>query len=317
MSRKKIKIGRYTKVRIKENENSLRSLNSLKESVPFLPKNSSSHDLIVRCINILSCNTVNLADEIENFEELFNRLSKSFSQGFYPRNDYENVISVTGVEIDNRKYFFDFIDVTYKSALKKFIRILQKFPGFENLSEKDFYLILHRRLDYIRFIISLVGYVSISNNELIFHLDESHILKMRINELENLSDKKLITGARHFFEALEKVKVTFEEIVFLFSLGILSPDKDIPEFVFFQNKFLVCFQEYLENMYGKTYHERMLKLVNMVALFKESYHNGHKWILNNKGYIKKVSCEFANRYWMIKDPDEIVSNFKKLMKKNN
>ncbi|CAL1538888.1 unnamed protein product [Lymnaea stagnalis] len=150
--------------------------------------------------------------------------NKTFgSLDFLPEKEYDEIYSVTGMDVDNRRRMIN----TYLQRMERCVRGLVQFaksiPGFSNLDiATQVELIKGRRLEFAMF----TTYPTV-NLELGVSLGLSGLWTCAY-DVGRVGTHVAITEYMKFSDALQKLDPTDEEVVLLKAIIVMSTDRDVP-----------------------------------------------------------------------------------------
>ncbi|CAD5118976.1 DgyrCDS7639 [Dimorphilus gyrociliatus] len=310
MSLNSSKIGRTTRERLKSLQMYVKNSQAKSEKVPYLFNQTDSQDLIIMCSNVFS-ETLNLdwQSTIKDFDIKFKNAARLIEEGFFPQNDFMDILSVTGIEIDNRKGFSSLIDSIIVSSFLHFMKCIKKLPGLDILSEEDYYKVFFAHKHDIELLIYVVGGIIWKDEIIIINFDDKHQLKVPKKILESLLDDQAVNLEEEACIRITEANITFEEALLIIALRLFSPNKKFPHFKEFHHRLAVAFTRYLKSQYSNKYYLRFLQLMNLFSYFNEAYLIGDKWIANNFEYLSTIHCrpELLRHVWLDMDIRETMN----------
>ncbi|CAD5118970.1 unnamed protein product [Dimorphilus gyrociliatus] len=314
MSRAKTKVGRYTKQRHKENKQQLANIEMKKIMVPYLSIYSDSQDMIIICHQSFRDLLVeNWALEVENFNHIFSRALHSMSSGIYTKQEYMDVLEVTGIEIDDRSSYTRFIEIFIEVLYKRIMRCLRRLPGLNQLNHKDFYKTILSHKENLCVLIEVASKANWTPEGLAFQLGNQRSVLLPSDYMVKMTDKEIAESQHKRGIKLTEVNLKFEEAIFLTTIFMLSPTKCQPHFQDFYQRFMFAFTKYLEENYGSNYHLRLQKLISTIAFFREDNLRQKKWVKNNEEYFTKMyKTDLLKAFSVIDDLDEGVEILSRL-----
>lgn len=288
MSRNKIKVGRYSKEMHSKNRMKLQKLSSYPTSCtrPMkLLQFTDADDFLTKLETFASkIYNLNWSSEIKDLEKLSIKLNETLSNGLFPKDDFLNVLSVTGVELDNRREMISFTSRVSEIFLQHGLSFLKSLPGVCNLDEKTFVDFICTEYYYIQNIFSLISIFEWIDEGLRINLSGREILISNdaINSAmgENLRE---ITDSIHNYS--KSMELTQLEFFFLGFLKMLERRSDIPQLKFTHERLLLSLTRYLENTYGQNYHVNLGKMVNFFAEYETRQLKLKNFYKLNKEYL--------------------------------
>ncbi|CAD5118972.1 unnamed protein product [Dimorphilus gyrociliatus] len=303
MSKSKTKIGRYSKERHEENRKQLVNFNMRKSKIPYLLQYSDAKDVVIICNQSFENFTIkSWIAEVEDFTELFQRALGTVSQNIYSKEQYMDVLEVTGVEIDHRRNYSKFVETTMVVTYTRALKCLRRLPGLDTLPDKDFFRTVLSHKENIYVLMAIASQVNWSQEGVTFRLDDNHKIILPADYLAKMSDSDIANKQAYAGKKITDIGLTFDEAVFLTAIQMFCPTKTHPHLQDFQHRFLLAFTNYLEEHYGNKYHERLQELISLSTYFKESIHQGKKWLKKNENYLKMIYTTNIMRAF-IAEPD--------------
>lgn len=313
MSKDKIKIGRYSKKMLIQNQKKLEEIESYKSSVPYLLNYTDAQDVIITCKNSFSSYIkTDWHHEITAFDQKFHKVQKMIQQGFSNKSEFIDIYKVTGVEIDFRKEFLQFFDEIVKISFKNFICSIRKLPGMKDLPIEEFFSIILTNRDDFHML-----QIAWSEESISLYFDETHKLTVGTDAMSLVSDPNVINDYISCGKYLFKVKPTHEEFIFLIALSMMSPTKNGDKFSTCHYRFVLAFTRYLQSIYSDEYHKRLADLMNLISFLKEKSRNTFKWLSNDTEYLHLMDEKPNSDFVFSNTSTSIFSNsvsYEKLMK---
>ncbi|CAD5117312.1 DgyrCDS6098 [Dimorphilus gyrociliatus] len=316
MSRDRIKIGRYSRERRRENFNKLSEIISNKPSIPHMMNFADADIVTVYCRESFSKFTdATWGKEIHNlYERLYSAILETQGSS-WSKEDFMDIVEVTGVEIDGRR---SFAEISQK-LLKRNIQFLYKFaralPGGKELPNEKFVVDFFNYPEYIKFAIAMSYNFYWSNDEFVFTVDDKQFL-MHKNELEHFLDKEVLSYQMEISERKNKLNLTVEETMFVFALQIIKPSAQYPKMGVANQRLNLAFTRYLQTTYGNDYHKRLRDIINFVSFFNEKIYFLKKWTKKNERYLNYLTdCKLMKLFWIEKQPGweyDILDNFQEI-----
>lgn len=291
MSLKAIKHGRRSRESHLKNLKMVRTLEQQEQRIPYLLNYSDSDDLIIRSsIFFDMVHKVEFAGEIKDFDEIFRRVKNLFKKNSVSKEKYLDILNQTGIEIDDRKQYFLFLNKIVEHGFKKFVHLLHGYPGLESLDIENVINVFYKRLADIHLFICALGRFSADENNITIKIDNNHKLEMNKWDRMNITDENTTKFELQHFGDLSNFNLTSEENFFLFGLRILYPDKDYPHFEKLHDRLTLSFVRYLKSCYGQMYHHRLLELLNRISYLKIIFNFSRSWHKKNYEYSNIIGA---------------------------
>lgn len=292
MSKDKIKMGRYSKKRLKLNLDKLNEIKKSNSTIPYLLNHSDAQDIIITCNQSFSnFLKINWKNEIEDYEETFFRIQGIIKQGFNRKSDFIDILQVTGVEIDYRKEFLMFFDSIIGISFKYFVKSIRNLPVMANLPLDEFLFIISTHRDDFH-CLNIIW----KKHDLCISLDDNHSLIISKEAMEHVSDPYIVNNYISCGEYVSRIKPTPEEMTFLIALSILSPRTNPQQFATYHKRFVLGFTRYLQSIYHDNYDRRLIDLINMISFLKEKSRNAFKWLATDTNYLECLDKHNDSKY---------------------
>ncbi|CAD5118968.1 DgyrCDS7637 [Dimorphilus gyrociliatus] len=270
MSKTAIKIGRYSRERLKKNKEQLAILHQKRSSIPYLLNHSDAQDIILICNNSFSdFMTSDWRDSVEGLDDLFSISKKVIKEGMFNQNQYMDIYGATGVELDNRKVFFQFTEAYTLVAIKFYLKSLLKLPGMSELSKDDFFRIVLQNQDDFQLLDSIKNKMNWENNGVVINLKDQS-LNIDKENISKLTDESVVQLHQDSVQSLANINLTMEEAIIITALDLFYPTKKHPHFKTTHDRLTVALSRYLECRYGNNSHQRLGQLMNFISNFKEN-----------------------------------------------
>lgn len=310
MSKKAIRTGRYTKEIHRMNKKNMILHETKNEVIPYLFNQSDSQDLVVRCINLFyEAANIDWKQEVEDFELKFQSAISFTDAGLFSKSEYMDVYKVSGLEIDCRRPFMNFLNSIFEVGLKRFYKAIRNIPGLNELDEKNFIISVFKRKQDVQMYYNTRGHLLWTEGGLVLRIDDNHVLNLKKNDIVNLMDSEMAMSEEKFFREKKSLDVTLEESIFILVINLLTPSKEHPSFKSFQNRFILAFTKYLESTYGKGYQKRLLNLVNFAAGFHKVSESINRWMRNNVDYVGHIdSSGCMTKMWLKDDVNAFLAD---------
>lgn len=288
MSKGASKIGRYSKKRHKDNKMQLMLIREKKYSVPLLFNHTDAQDIYIRCVNSFSDVTTNdWRKQIHNLADLYALAKSAVKQGFFGIDEYTDIITVTGVEIDLRRAFFQITEACYGVLFYQFMSAYRKLPELGEMPKHDFLeTVLRNQEDMQLFNNFMPGSRWIGD---ILHIEsDMDTLSLNTSDAVKVMGSQIADVYKSIAKEDNDIQLTFEEVCFMTIINVFYPHKKNPQFKVIQQRVILAFTKYLENKYGSSYHIRLQKLVNYMCQYKKGAQISRKWMMNGKEYLDAV-----------------------------
>lgn len=304
--------GKYTKARLAMLK-SVVELNKIRNTcVPYLFRHSDSQDLIIRCTNILHAAIVfNLQDFFYKIDDRLAKIKPLLDEDLVPKEIYFQTVKKTGLELDRRREVMKFIDAVAQIGMKNLNDLVRNLPGLEDCTDIEIYRRIFYHASKIQLFCYVAGEVIFGDDTITLIFDSQRQLTMNKSYLKGLAGDKRLSIDNEIFTGLNKIKITYEEAVFILALGLLTPKK-IDRLTEIHNRMTLAFTRYLETTYGQYYSKRLLDLINFCCFFDEKYQESSKWSKDNSDYLEYLHKDGSITYFLMNyEFDEFVNNFNK------
>lgn len=242
--------------------------------------------------------------EIQGFQKLFDNAKHHFKRGYYSKDEFTDVLSVTGVEIDGRSFMMKLAENFMEVFLIKLMRVTRNFPGMKDMEKKDFIKVFFENRFYVSLVMNLgmtdLKYLSEFNVK-----DES--IKLTDIDIANLNGETINELQKDSFKRLNRLKLTPEEIMLILGINLTGSKKEFPFLKLVNNRLLACLQRYLENTYGEKFHLRMIEIVNVVSCLRAQETRIRNYWRNNIEYLNHLyTNKLIFSLWGFEDIQSIV-----------
>ncbi|CAD5121732.1 DgyrCDS10209 [Dimorphilus gyrociliatus] len=291
MSKTRIKVGRYSREIHQKNREALRKLyisENSSEVVPLLLKYTDADDITTKFSILLDdLRNINWSERVSDLNEIFDRMKYIIETGLFLKDDFTNILEVTGLHIDNRKEFSKFNGKLMEISGRYWLPFLKALPGMIELDDRVFFHILCSHLDAFHLIISLEFgmkwqrdglHISLNNKSIC--LSNENLERMIGNSMTDLRHKKFIK--------MEKANLTNEEILFIFSINMVTPNEYYPYFPSAYDRVSQALTRYLQKTYGDSYHYRLSELISFLSFFNELKVSSNRWREDNRSCFEHV-----------------------------
>lgn len=287
MSKTNIKKGRYTKERHIDNKIIIKTKENNSRTLPYLPKNSNSHDMIIICNKLFQdCKNIQWELEISDLPQKLLAVRNAINKGFVTTEEYLEFYKVTGIELDQRRVFTNFFESFLEILFKKLILTIRKFPGFAELPQKDFIQLIFQIKSDLRMLQTIMYRSENINGSWIIDLNNDNV-SIDSKSLANVSDFQIMKDYETVEVKMQEANLTPEETLFIVVLTITQASKKDVLYQIHQ-KFSLAFVHYLENYYGDNYLQRLKQLVDLVTDAKLNSYRLVKWMNCHQRYVNEV-----------------------------
>ncbi|CAD5124100.1 DgyrCDS12402 [Dimorphilus gyrociliatus] len=298
MSRQKIKIGRYSKERLDQKEQQLAVFHMNKICVPLQIDTTEFDDVFIQCLNLLgSLREIDYQREIKNFHELFTSAAQAIVNGIFTRDDYILYLDIIGIEVDERKNFLTCFGKIWELLVKNTMINMLELPGLKDLNRVELMDAMYVGDEFFHLIMLIAIMRSFERGTVDVSIS-GYEMRVDRNFLRNLTDDEFAGYTEKLHVALDELKPTYEELIFLYTANLYRPRNKLSLLTPYYQQIIVGFTRYLEKTYGNEYPHRLLKLVNLKALLKERKHFMRSWRRAHKDYMRHVyESEFLQIWW--------------------
>ncbi|CAD5118975.1 DgyrCDS7638 [Dimorphilus gyrociliatus] len=289
MSRGNIKIGRYSKRMHEQKDLLLTHIEKEKLSVPYLPKYTDSHNMIIACrTSFNNFFHIDWGSEIQGLNDIYNKAKGFVDQGTFSKDEYMDIYKVTGIEVDSRKAFVNFTASIMHTSFKVFFSAIRSLPIMDSLSLEDVYQIVLRNKHDMFLLITVALRNLWSEEKLIINLNDKYKISLNKSDINNLSGNQVATAYEENTNRIINASITYEEAILMIALNMSTPIKKYPNLKGIHERLTLAFTRYLEANYGKTYYVRLAELVNLMASMRESFFLLENWMTENEEYLNII-----------------------------
>ncbi|CAD5121735.1 DgyrCDS10212 [Dimorphilus gyrociliatus] len=288
MSRTRIKTGRYSREKHTQLKELSKNSQNLSVNIPVLLNFSDADDIIVKCSNLLVCmKDFNWSEKVENFNQIVCDMNKILDEGFFPKDDFEDIRQVTGVEMDDRRKFSDYNGLLKEANLRHWLPFVKSLPGMFELDDLTFFKHISDHIYDMYLILYTSEVYNWGSGGLGIKLDKQKVL-IKNESFKSLNGSEIMNIQDKFGRRWQEVNLTHEEAILVFTLNLVSPGIIGENFPSVFNRILLAFTRYLQSKYGDDYHIRMGEVVNFLAFSNELKHSCYQWRKQNQRYLNYI-----------------------------
>lgn len=299
MSRTRIKIGRYSKETQSElKEIAKQTTEKTLFNIPSLLCFSDADDTIVRCSNLFEgMREINWSKQLDDSNGLLEKMDNILTGGFFSKTDFEEVLEVTGVEMDDRKLFTTSNCKLKEITLRHWLPFVRCLPGMFELDDLTFFRNLHYHVDDFH-LLNRMERICKGNTSAQDVETQIKGIDLSSKHLLNLNGPEILKIQQSLDEKLRKLNLSHEEVILIFILNLLLSRLNVGNFSKFYQRILLAFTRYLQNIHGDSYHVRYGELVNFLAFVAEQKHLSNQWRQKNRQYLSYIfDSPAANILW--------------------
>ncbi|CAD5121725.1 unnamed protein product [Dimorphilus gyrociliatus] len=266
MSRDKIKIGRYSKKRKRYNESLIYGDEiSRKINLPNSPSFSITEDVLTQCrISLSQLKNINWHEEISNLDNMIDEINQMNEIEFFSIQDYMDIVSVTGIEPDNRKTFINLSEELLRVALRYLVSFVQCLPGTENLSKAELIALTVPALNYMVLIYTANRSLSVSETGTLTMCLNGKQMQLNFACIEKLSPETGEDLRVESYKRMMNLQITQEEAMLIVAYTVLKPSQRYPQLKAGQDQVTIAIHEYLKKTYGKSYLDRLRSIIEFI-----------------------------------------------------
>lgn len=289
MSKMRIKVGRYSKETHKRNREALQKLNPISNNyqVPMLPEFSDADDVIMRfMIAINNVKGPSWSVQFNSLSKIFDKFIRVVDSGFFPKDDFLNILEVTGLEVDDRKELSNFCDNFMEISLRKWLPILRSLPGLNELEEKPFFHLLCKNIDILHIVMSIPLNMLWKDDGLYISINGKNCI-VNNEVLEQLVGSFMTNLRKEKAKIMDRLRIKPEEILFIFSILMLTPNEYFSTFPSAYDRITQALTRYLEKDYRESYQERLSILIDFLSFLNNFKASSTMWRKENSSYFPK------------------------------
>ncbi|CAD5121728.1 unnamed protein product [Dimorphilus gyrociliatus] len=309
-------MGRYTNDRRRKHKilyHKIRENSSNVISTPYLFSNTDADDILMRsCNTFLNIRSVRWTKEIQNLHGEMERAIHMMEQGLFSLKDYTKILETTGFEVDNRKSFISVIENFMEVVLLNILPFAKQLPGLNDMNSSEVLCRLLSCTSLLHLALTTEMMHSFEGEYFVVNV-EGKKLQMNYRGLIPLSDEEHVESLKDYHFRLVSLDLTLEEILLLFALSLVSPEKKYPQLINAQKRIHKAFTRYMQMTYQHRYLERMRSVVNTLAYMREFSMNHYKMLRKNQKYFSYVyQSPIVKTLYRVGDMEENLRSIKAL-----